>query len=82
VEDESTHKEEQPKAYGITTCQGQVTEVTDTKPPAKVTGAKQPAKVTDAKQPAKQPVKPAPCSDANEMASVTLCKKNKKNNKK
>jgi hypothetical protein len=52
--------------------------VTDTKPPAKVTDAKPPAKVVEAKQPAK----PAPSSDAKEMTSVTLCKKNNKNNKK
>ena len=52
--------------------------MTDTKPPAKVTDAKPPAKVVEAKQPAK----PAPSSDAKEMTSVTLCKKNNKNNKK
>jgi hypothetical protein len=65
-------------AYGITTYQRQVTEVTDTKPPAKVKEAKPPAKVTDAKQHAK----PAPSSDVKEMTSVTLGKKNKKNKKK
>ena len=53
VEDESTHKEEQPRAYGFTTPQRKVTEVRGTKPPAKVTEAKPPAKVTEAKPPAK-----------------------------
>jgi hypothetical protein len=78
VEDESTPMEEQAMAYGITRCQRQVTEVTDTNPPAKVTGAKQPTTVAEAKQPAK----PATSSDMKEMTSVTLRKKNKKNNKK
>ena len=56
--------------------------MTEAKPPAKATGTKPPAKVTDGKQPAKLPAKPAPSSDAKKMTSVTLRKKNKKNNKK
>jgi hypothetical protein len=73
VEDESTHKEEQPRAYGFTTPQRKVTEVRGTKPPAKVTEAKPPAKATEAKPPAKatEAKPPAKVTEAKPPAKAT-----------
>jgi hypothetical protein len=78
VEDESTHKEEQPRAYGFTTPQRKVTEVRGTKPPAKVTEAKPPAKATEAKPPAKvtEAKPPAKATDTAVSSIIDNCATN------